>query len=98
MDEEFPPILVCLNINGTIALRTKNKISKVEYVVKEINDKYTYFREGAEPFLKDLLRHPRVRVAFYSSMREYNINWFLYELLRNDLGLLFERAIGTFDR
>ena len=31
-------------------------------------------------------------------MREHNINWFLYELLKNDLGFLFERAIGTFDR
>ena len=101
LEQDFPPLLVCLNIDGTIALRTKNKISQAEYViqprVKKIDEKYIYFRSGVEPFLKDLMRHPRVRLAFYSSTPEYNIDWFLCELLRNDLGFLFERAIGAFD-
>lgn len=49
-------------------------------------------------FLLALMRHPRIRVAFYSSMRMNNIMQILYELFKNNLGDLYESTLGVFDQ
>lgn len=78
ISESFPPILLLMNINGCLVHRTDAQVQfsgDTEYYVKCFKHKkhHHYYREGHMAFLKSIMRHPRVKFGFNSSIMRRNI-------------------------
>lgn len=65
------PILILLDMNGTLLLRLKGKLAGLRPDLTHAGLNY-YFRAGVCDLVSMLLDHPRVVLAFYTSMRESN--------------------------
>ena len=57
---------------------------------------YIYFRYGHLEFLKAIMKHPRVKFAFYSMIPKSNLFPIIDKIFENDEDLL--RNKGLFDR
>lgn len=77
VEKKYPQILLLMNINGCLVHRTDAMVqfSGEEHYVKCFKHKKHshYFREGHMAFLKSVMRHPRVKFAFNSSITRRNI-------------------------
>lgn len=78
------PLLVLVDLGGTIFYRSSDKDLRNNGVYKR--QQYAYFyRPGHRQFLKRVFSHPRVKLAFYSSIMSKNIQPVLYNLLGGGL-------------
>jgi len=66
------PILILLDMNGTLLLRLKGKLAGSGASDFTHAGLHYYLRSGVTELVSMLIRHPRARVAFYTSMRESN--------------------------
>lgn len=74
------PVLVLLDMNGTLLYRAKRPLlvaagdgaGTPAFVVGEPHPMHYYMRPGAKELISAMVRHPRVRLAFYTSMRLAN--------------------------
>lgn len=69
------PLLVLVDMNGTLLVRTERVVPGHEPVFRVKMGSKTrkyYLRPHAQEMLTNLLNHPRVRLAFYTSMRREN--------------------------
>ncbi|CAM9392793.1 unnamed protein product [Discosporangium mesarthrocarpum] len=73
-DRVKPPILLLLDMNGTLLYRSKSLIEGPSVPPPSLlhGDLFYYFRPWASELVRFALGHPRVRVAFYTSMRGSN--------------------------
>lgn len=108
VDNEYPPILLLMNINGCLIHRTKDRIDfkkhtndkKYKRYVKFVKIKMQtcYFREGYLDFLSSLMRHPRTQFGFYSAIMQKNIVPILLNIFEgDDIGLYHEHMFSIFD-
>lgn len=76
-------VLVLLDMNGTLLYRSKTRLAKVSgdgddgsggaaFVHGDPDPLHYYIRPGAAELVAALASHPRVRLAFYTSMRGVN--------------------------
>ena len=81
-------MLVLVDLGGTIFFRSDDKAARgATYDFKK--GKYMYFlRPGHKDFLKKVSSHPRVKLAFYSSIMFKNIQPVMLEILSDDLAEL----------
>ena len=93
------PILVLIDLGGTVLYRTDQKDCgrRCDYKFK----KYQYFwRPGYGEFILKLQSHPRIKLCFYSSMMRKTIVPCLHELMHDAEGKLdaIKSKVGIFDR
>ena len=67
MSREDPKLLVLIDMNGTLLLREKKRISGKAPDFVHAKYKY-YIRTGAKHFIKEIMAMSEVRFAFYTSM------------------------------
>ena len=77
--EKFP-LLVLIDLGGTIFLRTDEKGAKACPYDKKIGKYSIFFRPGHRNLLQGMQMHPRIQVAFYSSIMLKNITPILTEM------------------
>jgi hypothetical protein len=91
-------ILVLLDIGGSILYRHK-ETKKVSGIEREpdfmVRKHYHYFRPHFQEFIGTLLEHPRVRLAFYTSITKKNALPLLFHVFESPMlkrlkGNLFE--------
>jgi hypothetical protein len=68
------PLLVTLSLGGTLYYRDERKNGalplKEDFYVK---GRKIYLRPGYKEFLSRLMKHPRIKLAFYTSMKWKNV-------------------------
>jgi len=67
------PLLVLIDLGGTIFLRTSDKAAKSGKFFKKINWYMFFQRPGAFQLLKNLNDHPRITMSFFTSVQRKNI-------------------------
>ena len=105
-------MLVLMNLNGVLLYRTKDPIvfkrpkgvkhygpkAWIRIFFDDENRTRCYFREGHMEFLNTLMKHPRIKLGFYSSMQRKNMDGILDFMWREDSGLPMEKDIVVFDQ
>ena len=93
---EANPILILVDLNGTLLCRTSKKID-IPYEMK-LKHNYVYLRPGASHFLSSILFHPRAVLAFYSSIMFHNITPLINILFKKPpLKTLRNKVLAVFD-
>jgi NLI interacting factor-like phosphatase len=90
------PLLVTVDLCGTLVLR----VSRDEFPHPgDISVKHkTYFlRPGHKEFLLRLKKHPRIKLAFYTSVMEKNITPVLDSMLTQDLSII-SKGLKVYDQ
>lgn len=100
-----------MNLNGVLLYHTKDKVifrrpkgvkhygpkAWIRIFFDDVRNTRTYFREGHMEFLKTLMKHPRIKLGFYSSMKREKIDGILDFMWREDSGLPLEKDVVVFD-
>jgi hypothetical protein len=82
-DKSIPPILILLDMNGTLLIRHPSKILDFPPDLF-FNDRYYYIRPHVKYFLQWLNDIHFVKLAFYTSMQYKNANAALSSLVGNN--------------
>lgn len=118
LSENFPPILLLMNLNGTLIHRTDKRVDFIK--MKDANEEqdkfhverhgdlkpfknkmhWHYFRNSHMEFLELVMRHPRVNLAFNSSIARRNIMPILDRMFiqSNKADLFGDHMFGLFDQ
>ena len=86
-------LLVLLDMNGTLLLRSKKGVGGLVPDFSYAKNKY-YIRSGAVAFVKWLAAVPEVRLAFYTSMLTRNA----VPAVERLLGHTWQEHVGMYDR
>ena len=102
--KEYPTLLVLMNINGGVCLRTKDRIPMPQEGCKidvfKYQGKFHYLRSGYMPFLERIMKHPRVRFAFNSGISRKNIVPIMTKMFNIDdkMSLIEDHMFAIFDQ
>lgn len=66
------PILVLMNIGGSLAYRCNKELETERQTDYKVRNHYHYYRPYYDELIKGLMEHPRVRLAIYTSIKRYN--------------------------
>jgi hypothetical protein len=79
------PLLVLVDLGGTLFFRSTDKaVRGAQFNFKKM--KYMYFlRPGHKEFLLNVNSHPRIKLAYYSSIMFKNIQPIMLEMFTDDL-------------
>ena len=79
------PLLVLLDINGTVLCRTDEKAAKTLPCDFKRKKYFYFYRPGITTLLLALDRHPRITIGFYTSIMAKNVVPVMTEFLQKDL-------------
>lgn len=89
-------VLVLVDLGGTIFFRSSDKdVKGAKFDFKHQRNMY-FYRPGHSVFLKSIFDHPRIKLAYYSSIMKKNIVPALSDLLSGDLEPL-KKKVTIFD-
>lgn len=77
------PILVLIDVGGTIMCRTGNKLPVERRLNKEfcqIKMHYHYYRPQFDSFISKIISHPRAKLGFYTSIMKKNVMPVLFKI------------------
>lgn len=72
-------------MGGTLFVRSDDKAMRGAAFDAKIGKYMYFFRPGHDVFLKSVSEHPRLKLAFYSSIMFKNIQPVMLKLLKDDL-------------
>jgi len=87
------PLLVLLDINGTVLCRTDEKAAKTLPADFKRKKYFYFYRPGIKSLLQALDKHPRITLGFYTSIMAKNVVPVMTEFLQNELQPLASRFL-----
>lgn len=93
------PILVLIDIGGSILYRCSEKLSIERKIDFQIKKHLHYYRPYKDEFLQALLEHPRIKFGIYSSIMRKNIMPLMFKIFESaKLKNLRTRVYEVFDQ
>ena len=87
------PILVLIDLGGTVFYRSSDRNARGSKFDAKIHKYMYFFRPGHKNLLKTLYNHPRITLGFYTSIMLKNVVPVMEQLLKGELSELAHRLL-----